>query len=442
MEATDTFRLIATSLAGCLMAIRAIAGTATPLTFRKHVVDAAFPAISAVAVDVDGDGLLDIVAAGGPSGARSPWCNLIVWYRAPDWQKRSVAVLDQPDDILLHLEDVDFQRRGGRNGTAPEVASVSGGKVRWHRYDREAGSWTSRVVVADAPYAHGCAAGDIDGDGYMDLLVPSQPTASRGGPDARRGVLWARNPGVGAWTQAWPQRYLADRFDIDGWLHYVRLADLNGDGKLDALLGSQHKTGWFGFWLQPSDLAGDWTFHRLEGVPRGGTNLDAADLNGDGRPDLVGTLGHGTGLLWFPAPAYAATPLDDTLKSPHCLALADFDGDGRTDVFSCGYESREAALFQNRGGGTFAKHVVDADQCAYDARVTDLNADGRPDILVAGQLSTNLVWYENLGPSAARVLGEVSNKPPDTFGLGSSMRTSGCAWLKPEIPQPLRRRMH
>jgi hypothetical protein len=67
-------------------------------------------------------------------------------------------------------------------------------------------------------------------------------------------------------------------------------------------------------------------------VIEGATNLDAADLNGDGKIDLVGTEGHGAGVWWFPAPDYKPVRIDDTLKSAHCLALGDFDGN-KTVVF-------------------------------------------------------------------------------------------------------------
>ena len=53
------------------------------------------------------------------------------------------------------------------------------------------------------------------------------------------------------------------------------------------------------------------------------------------------------------------------------------------------------AWFENEGKGKFTTHRIYEDQAAYDISLVDMDKDGDQDILVAGQDSKNVVWYEN-----------------------------------------------
>jgi len=359
------------------------------VSFEKHVIDAGFPAISAAAMDVDGDGLLDVVASGGPSGGKSEWSHLVRWYRAPLWEMAPVCELEE-GAIILHMERVNFLGESGLQTAQVSVTDGHFGDIWWCRFDKGTGKWVTMRVVDGVKYCHGTASGDVDRDGFDDLLVPYQPDREN------QGMLWAENPGPGDAGAAWPKHKLASSFAIDGWLHYVRLWDVNGDDRLDALLGSSGKDGWFGFWTQPADPGAEWPARKLEGPMRKATNLTAGDVDGDGLVDLIGTEGHGTGLWVFKSPDYAPTRVDETLTNAHCVALGDYDGNGALDIVSCGFGNKRVACLLNDGQGQFSTVTVDSDQCAYDALTVDLDADGDEDILLSGQKSGNLVWYENL----------------------------------------------
>jgi hypothetical protein len=53
------------------------------------------------------------------------------------------------------------------------------------------------------------------------------------------------------------------------------------------------------------------------------------------------------------------------------------------------------AWFENDGKGNFTKHHIYENQAAYDIRLFDVDGDGDLDVIVAGQNSRNVTWYEN-----------------------------------------------
>ena len=71
------------------------------------------------------------------------------------------------------------------------------------------------------------------------------------------------------------------------------------------------------------------------------------------------------------------------------------DGDGDVDAATCAKDDQIAAWFENDGRGKFTTHIVGRNQAAYDIRAFDINGDGSLDLLVAGQTSKNVVWYQN-----------------------------------------------
>ena len=75
--------------------------------------------------------------------------------------------------------------------------------------------------------------------------------------------------------------------------------------------------------------------------------------------------------------------------------VGDINRDGRPDFVVCSKYSGILAWFENDGRGRFTEHRIHEDQSAYEVRLVDMNGDCALDILVAGQESQNVVWYEN-----------------------------------------------
>ena len=91
--------------------------------------------------------------------------------------------------------------------------------------------------------------------------------------------------------------------------------------------------------------------------------------------------------------------IDDTLADGHTIWTADLNGDGRDEVVA-GYRGKGVNVYyaQDAEGAQWSKVVLDGGMPAAACAIADLNGDGRPDIACIGSATANLKWYENLGP--------------------------------------------
>jgi len=343
----------------------------------KHVVAEGIMSQTAVAHDFTGDGLRDVIAdAGGETHL----------YVAPDWKK--VVLQTGYDTIHSEVLDVDG------DGDADYVGAVySPGPVFWLEQPDQplTEPWPERIVDAAVNGTHGLIAGDIDGDGRLDLVGNSaQPKDEF--PNSI--VWWALPEDLDA--PHWPRHVFADQ-DAPGLSHYMGIGDLDGDGKMDVASAGKDVPGgnWFAWWKQPADGSTPWLKRTIAVNELGATNILPADLNGDEHMDLFATRGHGRGVLWFEGPDFVKHEIDPDLVGPHDLAVGDIDGDGDMDAATCGKDSKIAKWYENDGAGNFTAHVIATDQAVYDIRLVDMDNDSDLDVLIAGQASNNVVWYEN-----------------------------------------------
>ena len=170
----------------------------------------------------------------------------------------------------------------------------------------------------------------------------------------------------------------------------VAIADLDGDGRLDAAVASQASGDVSVFLGQPAGR-----FSEVAGSPfAAGPNpndLAVADFDGDGAPDLA-LANHDsdrvTVLLaragaWVPA---AGGPLIVGVRPhPHGIAAGDLDGDGRTDLALDSWEDDAVHVFWGDGAGGFHAGPVlrVGDHPYHKVRLADVDASGTPDVLTA-----------------------------------------------------------
>ena len=176
----------------------------------------------------------------------------------------------------------------------------------------------------------------------------------------------------------------------------IAVADLNGDGKPDLVVGDACGSNDCpdGNDIEVLLSRGDGTFEPMVGYSSGGEAVAlVGDVNGDGKPDIVTggsvLLGNGDGTfqpaMFSPnsASGISMSPSISSNSSNGNSALADVNGDGKLDLLFAG--GGAVSVLLGNGDGTFQSPVSYASGNTFAAGVVaaDVNGDGKLDLVVA-----------------------------------------------------------
>ena len=191
--------------------------------------------------------------------------------------------------------------------------------------------------------------------------------------------------GRGDGTFAAPLAFSTQHF----YLLSVAVVDLNRDGHPDLVTATGDRPPSRSISNNVSVLfgRGDGTFAAAQAFVVGDvpTSIAVADLDGDGKSDLVVAnlssdvlvlLGKGNGTFAVPQ----TLPIDGIA---HCVAVGDLNGDGHPDLVTAN-STNEVSVLLGHGDGTFATEKTFAvAQGPVAVLVADLNGDGHPDTVTA-----------------------------------------------------------
>lgn len=229
------------------------------------------------------------------------------------------------------------------------------------------------------------AAGDVNSDGKPDVVTATLDAVQSGSQTVlvwRMRVLLGH--GDGMFT-------VQNGFDLPAEVDHLVLADFTGDGKLDVAYGtnaSQGTTVW------TARGRGDGTFATPVAITPtqqfgGISSLDAVDVNGDQRPDLVYAEGCVTVQLNTGGGTFGPQICSPLQVGAYAVAVADLNGDGIPDVAIGDASGGHVAVALGDGTGHFTlAHTYS--QIAHQVLslvAVDVNGDGHRDLVASGDFS-------------------------------------------------------
>jgi len=211
-------------------------------------------------------------------------------------------------------------------------------------------AWEKHILFDDdALGVYQCEAGDIDGDGDLDISIVTR---------SARKVGWLENNGtLDNWPVTWIDQNVRDPF-------YSRISDLDHDGKGEFICNYASTSAEDGYVL----------WYNYSGDPRNPANWVKHIMANVGTGSVIGS---------------------------YSLEIVDMDFDGNLDVVTCNFDQNDMYVIENPYPGNMTdmwpKYKVHDDYNSRESGVGDIDGDGDLDIVGADSNKNAAFWLENPG---------------------------------------------
>ena len=292
----------------------------------------------------------------------------------------------------------------------PDLVIANNGPNNIYVYRNISNTGTLNASSFNAPITYTTGSGpyyikiaDVDGDGKPEIIVAN----AVGGTIS----VFKNNSTPGSVSFAGKVDFSAGNGSLD-----LAIADFDGDGKPDIVVVAQSGN-------QVNILRNKSVQGVINGTSFAGSisfntgitpfRIFAGDLNGDGKPDIavtnytsnsisllknVASTGIITGTSFANAISLPAGP------NPTTIAGADIDNDGKTDLVVTNLNDSSISVFRNTNStpGTFSfagRVAFRTDSMPEDLSISDINGDGKPDLVVGNYGANTLSIFRNTAVS-------------------------------------------
>lgn len=185
----------------------------------------------------------------------------------------------------------------------------------------------------------------------------------------------------------------------------IHPVDIDQDGDMD-VIGGAGEAQVIALWLNDGQAPPGWSLQLVDSTFAGAAGVHAADVDGDHDPDILASAETpGNKLAWWRndggSPiAWSRQLLDDAFPVSCSIMSTDINQDGRPDVLATSWSLGDVAWWRNDGGTpvTWTKQIVDPSfGGAHDALAVDLDEDGDLDMVGAAGALHQVAWWRNNG---------------------------------------------